>query len=66
MRLRIVCAPTEDSESFDEQVALVKKSGADYDGPSRVWWHDTASMTADQLDALFEAARRYGTVVKAG
>ncbi|PRY19988.1 hypothetical protein [Pseudosporangium ferrugineum] len=64
-QLRIWSAPIE-GPRFSEQTALIKSSGADFDGGSKSWWIPLArSLDGDEtgLDILFRAARDYGTHV---
>lgn len=64
-QLRIWSAPIE-GPRFSEQTALIKSSGADFDGGSKSWRLPLArSLDGDEtgLDVLFRAAREYGTHV---
>lgn len=51
---------------FEEQVALLKSVGASFDDSTRTWWVPLErTLTGDPpgIDALFEAARKYQTIV---
>lgn len=61
MRLRIQ-ANQAPYETFRAQVELIKSSGAQMDD-DKIWWHNTDTITPQELDKLFEAARTYGTYV---
>ena len=66
VRLRIVTQPAEPDE-FRDQVALIKASGAQFDGRTKTWSHTLTleSLTPDVLNPLFQAAMEYHTFIEA-
>ena len=54
-------------DRFEEQVTLLKSAGASFDGSTRTWWLPLERAVVGErpgIDILFEAAKRYGTVVR--
>ena len=66
VRLRIVAQPAEEDE-FRDQVALIKASGAQYDGRTKTWFHrlTPVSLTPAVLNPLFQAAMDHHTSIEA-
>jgi hypothetical protein len=66
VRLRIVAQPAEPDE-FRDQVALIKASGAQFDGSTKTWSRTLTleSLTPDVLNPLFQAAMDYHTRIEA-
>ena len=66
VRLKITAQPA-DPDEFAAQVALIKSSGASFDGTTKTWWHTLTPerLTVDTLNPLFEAAAEYHTLLEA-
>jgi hypothetical protein len=66
VRLRIVAQQAEPDE-FSHQVALIKSSGAQFDGRTKTWSRilTPESLTPDILNPLFQAAMDYHTYIEA-
>jgi hypothetical protein len=66
LKLKITAQPA-DPDEFTAQVALIKSSGASFDGTTKTWWHTLAPerLTADTLNPLFQAAAEYHTLIEA-
>lgn len=66
IRLRIV-AQSAEPEEFQDQVALIKASGASYDPNNKTWTRTLTSetLTASTLNPLFQAAVEYNTYIEA-
>ena len=64
---RILLSISNSGDRFDEQIALFKSLGADFDIATKTWWVEIERMlTGDRpgIDVLFEAAKEYGTIVR--
>ncbi len=54
-----------DGEAWDQQLELIRRSGATFDRDARAWHNHVAPEDPSAvLDPLFEAARRFGTIVR--
>jgi hypothetical protein len=66
VRLRIIAQPTEPDE-FAQQVALIKASGASFDGSTKTWRHALTPelFGPSVLNPLFHAVMEYHTLIEA-
>lgn len=61
-------AKPADAHAWEEQLNLIRASGAQFDPETRNWylWLDPEALPTRSLDLLFQVARLYGATVQVG